>query len=148
MSVLAAYPGTPVSGGELARGPVPMRQCHAGRHWQWDGVDFRIVHPHVPVTATHDNDASCVLLVSGSGGRLLLPADTSARVEPEIAAAIPAGPPLVLIAPHHGSKTSSSRTYLEALQPRLAIASNGYLDGSTIRRRPSSRATAHSASSS
>ena len=129
VSVLAAYPGTPVSGGEPARGPVPMRQCHAGQHWQWDGVDFRIVHPHVSVTATRDNDTGCVLLISGRAGRLLLPADTSSRVEPEIVAAVPSGPPLVLIAPHHGSKTSSSRAYLEALQPRFAIASNGYLNG-------------------
>lgn len=129
VSVLAAYPGASVSGGEPARGPVPMRQCHAGQHWQWDDVDFRIVHPHLPFTGTHDNDAGCVLLVSGSGGRLLLPADTSSKVEPEIAAAVPAGTPLVLVAPHHGSKTSSSRAYLETLQPRLAIASNGYLNG-------------------
>lgn len=129
VSVLAAYPGTPASGGEPARGPVPMRQCHAGEQWQWDGVDFRVVHPQVPVVAKHDNDAGCVLLVSGAGGRLLLPADTSSRVEPGIAAAVPDGLPLVLIAPHHGSKTSSSGAYLEALRPRLAIASTGYLNG-------------------
>lgn len=128
VSVLAAYPGTPVSGGEPARGPVPMRQCHAGRHWQWDDVRFRMLRPPAPVTVK-GNDAGCVLLVSGGDGRLLLPADTSSKVEPDIAAAIPAGPPLVLVVPHHGSKTSSSRAYLEALHPRLAIASTGYLNG-------------------
>lgn len=130
VSVLAAYPDTPVWGGEPARGPVPMRQCHAGQHWQWDGVDFRVLNPTVPVPAsTRDNDAGCVLLVTGTGGRLLLPADTSSRVEPGIAAAVPQGPPLVLVAPHHGSKTSSSEAYLEALQPRFAIAPTGYLNG-------------------
>jgi competence protein ComEC len=70
-----------------------------------------------------------VLLVSAGGGRLLLPADTSSKVEPDIARAVPPGPPLVLIVPHHGSKTSSSRGYLEALHPQLAIASSGYLNG-------------------
>ena len=128
VAVLAAYPGTPAWGGEPARGPVPMRQCHAGRHWQWDGVDFRMLRPPVPVTI-EGNDAGCVLLVTGSGGRLLLPADTSSKVEPGIARAIPSGAPLVLIVPHHGSKTSSSRAYLEALRPRFAIASTGYLNG-------------------
>lgn len=127
-SVLAAYPGTPVWGGEPARGPVPMRQCHAGRQWQWDGVDFRILRPPAPVTIA-GNDAGCVLLVTGGGGRLLLPADTTSKVEPGIARAVPPGPPLVLVAPHHGSKASSSRAYLQALHPRLAVASSGYLNG-------------------
>jgi competence protein ComEC len=128
VSVLAAFQDTPVWGGEPARGPVPMRQCHAGRHWRWDGVDFRILRPPAPVTI-EGNDAGCVLLVSGEGGRLLLPADTSSRVEPEIARAVAQGPPLVLVVPHHGSKTSSSRAYLQALQPRFAVASTGYLNG-------------------
>jgi competence protein ComEC len=128
VSVLAAYPNTPVWGGEPARGPVPMQQCHAGQRWRWDGVDFSVLRPPAPVTI-QGNDAGCVLLVTGSGGRLLLPADTSSRVEPDIARAVPAGPPLVLIVPHHGSKTSSSEAYLETLRPRLAIASTGYLNG-------------------
>jgi competence protein ComEC len=128
VAVLAAYPGTPVSGGEPARGPVPMRQCRAGQRWQWDGVDFLMLNPPAPVTV-EGNDAGCVLLVTGGGGRLLLPADTSSKVEPDIVRAIPSGPPLVLIAPHHGSKTSSSRAYLEVLRPRFAVASSGYLNG-------------------
>lgn len=128
-AVLAAYPGTPTWGGEPARGPVPMGQCRAGQHWIWDGVDFRILSPHLPIATKHGNDAGCVLLVTGQGGRLLLPADTSSKVEPEIAAAVPPGPPLVLIAPHHGSKTSSSVAYLETLHPVFAVASTGYLNG-------------------
>jgi competence protein ComEC len=127
MSVLLAYPGTPVWGGEPARGPVPMQQCHAGQQWQWDGVAFRMLRPPAPVTVK-GNDAGCVLLVTGSGGRLLLPADTSSNVESDIAGAVPAGPPLVLVVPHHGSKTSSSIDYLRALQPVFAVASTGYLN--------------------
>jgi competence protein ComEC len=128
VSVLAAYPATPVWGGEPARGPVPMRQCIAGQHWRWDDVDFSMLRPPTPV-AVHGNDAGCVLLVGGTGGRLLLPADTSSKVEADIARAVPPGPPLVLVAPHHGSKTSSSPAYLRALHPLLAIASTGYLNG-------------------
>jgi competence protein ComEC len=127
ISVLLAYPGTPVWGGEPARGPVPMQQCHAGQQWQWDGVAFRMLRPPAPVTVK-GNDAGCVLLVTGSGGRLLLPADTSSNVESDIAGAVPAGPPLVLVVPHHGSKTSSSIEYLRALQPVFAVASTGYLN--------------------
>lgn len=128
LAVQAAYPGTPTWGGEPARGPVPMRQCHAGQQWRWDGVDFRVLRPPAPVSLK-GNDAGCVLLVTGAGGRLLLPADTSSQVEPDIVRAFPRGAPLVLVVPHHGSKTSSSPAYLEALQPHLAIASTGYLNG-------------------
>lgn len=128
VAVLSAYPGTPVWGGEPVRGPVSMRQCDAGQHWRWDGVDFRMLRPPVPVTV-HGNDAGCVLLVGDAGGRLLLPADTSSKVEQDIARAVPPGQPLVLLVPHHGSKTSSSAAYLQALHPELAIASTGYLNG-------------------
>jgi competence protein ComEC len=128
VSVLSAYPGTPAWGGEPARGPVPMRQCKAGQHWRWDGVEFRMLRPPAPVTV-QGNDAGCVLLVSGRDGRLLLPADTSSKVEADIARAVPPGAPLVLVVPHHGSKTSSGIEYLRALSPRLAVASTGYLNG-------------------
>lgn len=126
-AVLAAFPGTPAFGGEPDRGNVPLRQCAAGQQWNWDGVAFRILHPSLPITL-RGNDVGCVLLVSGRGGQLLLPADTSAHVEPEIAQAVGTGAPLVLIAPHHGSKTASSENYLRALHPLFAIASNGYLN--------------------
>jgi len=124
-AVLAAYPAAHALGGEPDRGDIPLQQCEAGQHWRWDGVDFRMLLPTAPVHV-HGNDAGCVLLVSGAGGRLLLPADTTARVEPVIAASVPQGAPLVLIVPHHGSKTSSSEDYLRALHPKFAIASAGY----------------------
>ena len=105
-----------------------MRQCHAGQDRRWDGIDFRVLRPPASVTI-HGNDAGCVVLVTRAGGHLLLPADTSSKVEPGIAGAIPPGPPLVLVVPHHGTKTSSSAAYLEALRPRIAVVSTGYLNG-------------------
>ena len=122
-SVLSAFPHAVAFGGEPDRGDVPLVQCLAGQHWNWDGVAFRIVSPQ---HAGHGNDGGCVLLVSGRGGRLLLPADTSAKIEPAIAMAVGDGAPLVLVAPHHGSAASSSADYLRALHPLLAIASAGY----------------------
>lgn len=129
-AVLAAFPGPLALGGEPGRGDIPLRQCESGQRWHWDGVEFRVLSPLAPVHV-HGNDAGCVLLVTGAAGELLLPADTSANVEPAIAGAIAAssgaqGAPLVLVVPHHGSKTSSSEDYLRALHPRFAIASAGY----------------------
>ena len=122
-AVSSAFPNAFALGGEPSRGDVPLEQCIAGQQWQWDGVTFRILSPQ---RAGSGNDAGCVLLVTGEGGRLLLPADTTSKMEPAIAKAVPAGAPLVLIVPHHGSKTSSSEDYLRALHPLLAVASAGY----------------------
>ncbi len=122
-AVSSAFPDAFALGGEPGRGDVPLEQCIAGQHWQWNGVTFRILSPQ---RAGSGNDAGCVLLVTSESGRLLMPADTTSRIEPSIANAVSAGAPLVLIAPHHGSKTSSSKEYLRALHPQLAVASAGY----------------------
>jgi competence protein ComEC len=66
------------------------------------------------------------VLVDGPGGRLLLTGDISTRVEPRVAASVGAGPPPVLLVPHHGSKTSSGEDFITALRPRLAIVSAGW----------------------
>jgi len=98
--------------------------CAAGQSWQWDGVTFRLLHPPDGFRGD-DNDGSCVLLVQSGSARLLLTGDISARVEADVAAA--AGrEPLVLVVPHHGSKTASSAALLDGLQVQLALVSAGY----------------------
>ena len=73
------------------------------------------------------NAMSCVLRVSSPGsGSLLLTGDIEREQE---AALVVAGTPLrtdVLIVPHHGSKTSSSAAFLDAVRPRIAIFQAGY----------------------
>ena len=98
--------------------------CEAGQQWNWDGVEFRVLHPDA-ATPRQGNDASCVLLVQSGQARLLLTGDISAAVEPAVAAAAGRAP-LVLLVPHHGSKTSSSAALLDALSVQLALVSAGY----------------------
>jgi competence protein ComEC len=105
--------------------PLPMRQCVAGQSWQWNGVRFRVLSP-ARGEGDRDNDSSCVLLVEGRGGRLLLTGDISSRVEPQVVAALSAGPAPVLLVPHHGSKTSSSTAFISAVQAPLALVSAGW----------------------
>ncbi|WP_158755456.1 DNA internalization-related competence protein ComEC/Rec2 [Dyella sp. S184] len=116
------YTGEPV---RMARMKLPMRQCVAGQSWQWDGVHFRVLSP-AEGNGDRDNDSSCVLLVEGRGGRLLLTGDISSKVEPQVAAALDPGTRPVLLVPHHGSKTSSSMAFIAALQPPLALVSAGW----------------------
>ncbi|MGN6119360.1 MAG: DNA internalization-related competence protein ComEC/Rec2 [Rhodanobacter sp.] len=124
-TVAEAFPQARRLAGEPARMRVPMQQCAAGQAWQWDGVRFRVLSP-APGGGDRDNDSSCVLLVEGRGGRVLLPGDISSKAEPAVAAAVGAGPPPVLVVPHHGSKTSSGAAFIAALRPSLALVSAGW----------------------
>lgn len=123
--VVAAFPQARRLAGEPVRMHVPMTQCVAGQSWQWDGVRFRVLSP-APGGGNRDNDSSCVLLVEGRGGRVLLTGDISSKMEPAVVAALDAGPPPVLLVPHHGSGTSSSAAFIAALKPPLALVSAGW----------------------
>lgn len=112
--------------------PLPRQvPCSAGQHWQWDGVRFHMLYPapETPVGAG-ENDRSCVLLIAGrdgQAGRMLLTGDIEAATEARLVARY--GPALratVLVVPHHGSNTSSTRAFLHAVAPRVAIAAAGY----------------------
>ena len=97
----------------VARMPRAM-PCYAGQSWTWD-------------EARKTNDRGCVLRVSAEGRRLLVPADIEALSEMELLERSPeALAAEVLIAPHHGSKTSSTPGFLDAVAPQWAIFTVGY----------------------
>lgn len=124
-TVATAFPQATRYAGEPSRMQIPMQQCVSGQSWRWDGVDFRVLNP-VPGQGDRDNDSSCVLLVQGPRGRLLLAGDISSRVEPQVAAAVGLGMAPLLVVPHHGSKTSSSAAFIAAIHPPLAVVSAGW----------------------
>ncbi|MGY3039017.1 competence protein ComEC [Rhodanobacter sp. TND4EL1] len=124
-TVAEAFPQATRYAGEPTRMRVPMQQCAVGQAWTWNGVHFRVLSP-TRDGGGRDNDSSCVLLVEGRSGRLLLTGDISSAVEPRVAAALGSGPPTVLLVPHHGSKTSSSADFIAATRPSIAIVSAGW----------------------
>lgn len=95
--------------------------CRAGQGWRWDGVDFRIVHPSAAMAG---NDGSCVLQIDAGGARALLTGDIGRRIEARLAGELPAV--VLLVAPHHGSRSSSSVALISATQPRYVVFSAGY----------------------
>jgi competence protein ComEC len=105
--------------------------CEAGQRWVWDGVVFEVLHP-APGQASRlpkTNDRSCVLSVRTAGAQsatALLAGDLEARQEAELIARHPQLRADWLLVPHHGSKTSSSAAFLDAVQPRLAVVQAGY----------------------
>ncbi len=124
-AVARMWPAAELLGSEPDRTHLPLSLCRSGQHWRWDGVSFRVVHPDDP-WPQGSNDGSCVLLISGTGGRVLLTGDISRLVEPVVAQRVGAGAPLVLLVPHHGSKSSSSEPFLRQLSPRMALVSAGW----------------------
>lgn len=106
---------------------LPARACHAGQKWQWDGVEFAMLGP--VAVLDKENDNSCVLRVGGPHGSALLTGDIERTAESTLVAHHGAGLRSdVLIAPHHGSKTSSSAEFLAAVRPREVWIPAGFLN--------------------
>ncbi|AWH52978.1 DNA internalization-related competence protein ComEC/Rec2 [Stenotrophomonas sp. ESTM1D_MKCIP4_1] len=100
--------------------------CATGLRWQWDGVDFQVLHPPADGSAP-DNETSCVLRVEGRHGVVLLPGDIGRRAERQMLQADPAALPAdVVLVPHHGSDGSSTAAWVKAVAPRLALVSAGH----------------------
>jgi competence protein ComEC len=106
------------------------RRCVAGQSWWWDGVFFELLHP---ASASYDsskwkpNARSCTLKITLGLHSILLPGDIEAVQEAQLVASsrdqLRAS---VLLAPHHGSGTSSTASFLDAVQPEIALFQVGY----------------------
>ena len=101
----------------------PDSACVAGHRWSWDGVSFEVLYPFEGRTG-FDNDHSCVVRVEGSGGSVLLTGDIETGGERALVARSGAGLATdVLVVPHHGSATSSTRGFIDAVSPSIALFS-------------------------
>ncbi len=125
-AVVAAYTPDISEGSQPQRTHVPLQHCVAGEIWTWNDVQFSVVHP-LADSADLDNDSSCVVVVRSTNAQLILTGDITSKVEAQVAIEIGAtAAHTVLIVPHHGSKSSSSLAFLQALHPQLAVATAGY----------------------
>jgi competence protein ComEC len=106
------------------------QRCKAGQRWKWDGVQFEVLHPQAQdyETATKPNALSCVLRISNGVQTALLVGDIE-RAQEALLVAQNEGDHLrsdLLLVPHHGSKTSSSPAFLDAVRPQWALVQSGY----------------------
>ncbi len=101
-------------------------KCVVGQRWQWDGVNFEILSPTYS-EGYQGNNSSCVLKVSNGQHSVLLTGDIEQAAESRLLRTMPdklfAN---VLIAPHHGSKTSSSVAFVNAVSPEIVVFPVGY----------------------
>jgi len=105
-------------------------RCLAGQRWEWDGVVFEVLHPAAAdygIAGNKSNAMSCVLRIANGSRTALLVGDIESPQELRLATANPASLKAdVLLVPHHGSKTSSSAVFLDAVKPQWAVAQAGY----------------------
>lgn len=140
----AALPGVPVIA-SLGPAPTAARQktpitdaiglCHDERRWRWRSpgpasgtdIEFRVLHP-TRWLPYRGNDSSCVLDIRAPGGAVLLPGDIGHRVERRLAStqAAPRAGYRLVVAPHHGSRTSSSGPFLRWARPAHTVFTTGY----------------------
>jgi competence protein ComEC len=127
--VLAAFDIERLVMGEVLEGAAPPAElCHQGQSWQADSVTFSVLWPPEGGDYT-GNNSSCVLLiefrVGGEEVRLLLPGDVDRAVERELLKVL-AEPVDWILAPHHGSNSSSSYRLLYRARPQHVVFSAGY----------------------
>ncbi len=108
------------------------KQCYNGQTWYWDNVQFELLHPLAQSyqnASRKTNANSCVLKISTQHGSVLIPADIGKAGEQALLErASDQLPSTVLIAPHHGSNTSSTTRFIQQVNPSLTIFTVGYLN--------------------
>lgn len=124
--------------------------CKTLPPWEWDGVQFTpISPPSAPAGADsiakesrsapetqdllRDNNQSCMLKIENGKHSVLLSGDIERAAEQALVDQIHTGlmkpdylKASVLYAPHHGSKTSSSHLFLDAVNPEYVVIQSGW----------------------
>ncbi|MFB6261498.1 MAG: ComEC/Rec2 family competence protein, partial [Thiohalorhabdaceae bacterium] len=93
--------------------------------WQWGRVQFEVLAPE-PAGPGEGNNASRVLRIRAGGDSLLLPGDLEAAGERRLLAEVGDVGSDVVVAPHHGSNTSSTEPFVKGVGPGVVVFSTGY----------------------
>lgn len=102
--------------------------CRAGQEWHWDGVDFQVLYPFTQMMKGNDN--SCVLRIRIGEQVILLTGDIERASEEILLSNLGESTELlhadILVVPHHGSTTSSTQEFVDAVNPKYALFPTGY----------------------
>jgi competence protein ComEC len=117
-------------GEPLSESILPERDaCKKGQQWEWNHVQFEFLHP-AEIEAPDQlsaNNHSCVLKITSGDFSFMLPGDIEENIESELvdkhAARLAAN---VLLAPHHGSNSSSSWPFIKSVDPDYVVFTSGY----------------------
>lgn len=108
---------------------IPYQQvsyCLRGETWQWDGVKFEFDYP-TENNLHLGNNSSCVLRISNNNTAILLTGDIEKLAEKELINKPEKNLSAdILVAPHHGSKTSALSEFIDEVNPRIVLFPIGY----------------------
>ena len=119
--------------------PNNILRCDSSKHWAWpyksssnedvEWISFDVLMPFKVASREKildDNNSSCVLLIRWRDRSILLSGDIEKSAEIELLKRYKLPDITVLVAPHHGSQTSSSQAFVDHLQPAHVVFSVGY----------------------
>ncbi|UAA40520.1 DNA internalization-related competence protein ComEC/Rec2 [Paraneptunicella aestuarii] len=119
------------------------QRCQVGKNWFWQGLTIIPLWPPKPellqellgtyeLAELSDNNQSCVLKISDGMSSVMLTGDIEKDVELALLRLYRDEPELlkadVLIAPHHGSRSSSSENFIAAVAPDYVVFSSGFMN--------------------
>ena len=111
---------------------IETSYCSSDQAWRIGQVEYRFIYPEIEnrqqlSQIQNANNQSCVLLISFADQEILLAGDIEARIERQlIDNDLGIQDVELLLVPHHGSKTSSSESFVSEFSPKIAIVSAGY----------------------
>lgn len=125
-SLLQAFPETPIKTSVVDKFPqAAVNYCLRGDAWRWDGVNFAFIYPTID-KLNLGNNSSCVLRIDNGVESILLTGDIEKFAEQALLQVQPQLKSTIMIAPHHGSKTSSWLPFVEAAHPEIVFYAIGY----------------------
>ena len=119
----AKFPDVPLLA-NLKDSVPQVTSCNEKWQWKWDGVDFRVLHPSRGLNY-QGNDSSCVLSINLGSESILLTGDISEKVERRLTI-LGLRKHDILVAAHHGSKSSSGSDLIEGVEPQFALISSAF----------------------
>ena len=94
-----------------------------GQKMEMDNLKMEILWPHKNIDWDDKNNLSLVVSIIYNDRRILLPGDIGKEAEYAIYNDLKHHD--ILVVPHHGSKTSSTEQFVEAVRPKYALLSYG-----------------------
>ena len=126
ISVEQLFAGQPKKIPQAVRHLTETKNCHQVAEWHWQSVRFRFLQ-FPQLARANANNQSCVLLISYAEQHILLPGDIEASVENQLIRTQQLPEKLnILVAAHHGSRTSSGAAFVNKMQPEIVVYSAGY----------------------
>ena len=121
------HPGLRELAATAGRSRMLWRTVQAADREIAGGVEIRVLHPPIPDWERQRvrNEDSIVLEIRFGAVSIVLPGDIGREAEERLIPLLSTAPITIVKAPHHGSATSSTQPFVDALHPAAVIFSAG-----------------------